>query len=77
MDEAKKNKDGDQLPKSEEPTCNITYGQENYCPKTTNKEFPTKKTDLGNGTMNITQVTNLKDVFRKKSNLKYAKDKGN
>ena len=76
-DEAKTNEDGDQVQKLEEPTCEITYGHENYCPKTNSKEFPKKKTDLGNGAMNITQVTNLKDVFRKKSNLKYAKDKGN
>nr|XP_022297136.1 uncharacterized protein LOC111106663 isoform X2 [Crassostrea virginica] len=75
VDEAKKNKDGDQLPKSEEPTCEFTNIQEKFCPKTNSQEFPTKKTDLGNGTMNITQVTNLKDVFRKETNLKYAKDK--
>ena len=77
VDEAKKNKEGDQQPKSEEPTCEFTNGQENFCPKTNSQEFPTKKTDLEIVTMNITQVTNLKDVFRKETNLKYAKDKGN
>ncbi|XP_078309671.1 uncharacterized protein LOC144618048 [Crassostrea virginica] len=47
VDEAKKNKDGDQLQKSEEPTCEFTNGQENFCPKTNNQEFPaTKKTGL-------------------------------
>ncbi|XP_078309678.1 uncharacterized protein LOC111106160 isoform X2 [Crassostrea virginica] len=76
VDEAKTNKDGDQVQKLEEPTCEITYGQENYCPKTNSQEFPTKKADSGNGTMNFTQVTNLKDDFRKESHLKYAKDKG-
>ena len=78
VEEAKKNKDGDQLPKSEEPTCEFTNGQENYCPKPNSQEFPTKKTDLEIGTMNITQVTNLKDDFiRKESCLKYAKENGN
>ena len=41
--EDKMNKDGDQVQKLEEPTCEITYGQENYCPKTTSQEFPTRK----------------------------------
>ena len=78
LDEAKANKDGDQVQNLEELTCNITYGQENYCPKTNSQEIQTtKKTDLGNGTMNITQVTNLKYDLKKESCLEYAKDKGN
>ena len=47
VDESKKNKDGDKLQKSEEPTCEFTNGQENFCPKSTSQEFPTtKKTGL-------------------------------
>ena len=76
VDEAKKNKDGDQLPKSEEPTCEFTNIQEKFCPKTNSQEFPTEKTDLENGTMNTTQVTNLENDLKKESYLEYAKDKG-
>ena len=73
--EVKTNKD--QVPKLEKPTCKITYGQENYCHKTNSQEIPTMKRHLENETMNTTQVTNLKDEFRKKLYLKNAKDKGN
>ena len=77
VDEAKTNKNGDLVKDLEKLTCKISYGQESYCPKTTSQEIPTKKTDLEIGTMIFTQVTNLKDDFRKESNLKYANDKGN
>nr|XP_022296421.1 uncharacterized protein LOC111106160 [Crassostrea virginica] len=73
VDEAKMSKDKE-VQNLEKPTCEITNGQENYCPKTNSQEFPKKKTDLGNGTMNITQVTNLTGDFRKESCLR---DKGN
>ena len=43
VDEAKTNKDRDQVQEWEEPTCVITYGQDNYCPKTKSQEFPTTK----------------------------------
>ena len=43
VDEAKTNKDGDQVQEWEEPTCEIKYGQDNYCPKTNSQEFPTTK----------------------------------
>ena len=56
VDEAKKNKDGDQLQKSEEPRCEFTNGQENFCPKTNNQEFPaTKKTGLVQRNIKITK----------------------
>ena len=41
--EVKTNKDRDQVPKLEKPTCKITYGQENYCHETNSQEFPTTK----------------------------------
>ena len=31
------------MPQLEEPTCEITYGQENYCPKISSQEFQTTK----------------------------------
>ena len=54
VDEAKKSKDVDRVQKLEEPTGEVTNIQEKFCPKTNSQEFPTKKTDLGNGTANIT-----------------------
>ena len=52
VDEAKTN--GDQVQKVEEPTCEITYGHENYCPKTNSKEFlTTKQTGLVQRTIEI------------------------
>ena len=36
-------KDGNEVQKLEEPTCEITYGKDNYCPKTNSQEFPTTK----------------------------------
>ena len=39
-------KDGNQVQKLEEPTCEITYGKDNYCPKTISQEFPTTKKSI-------------------------------